>query len=156
MHYTINQALERINFHDSSIEALGRANNQLTLSFNWATVQDYREGADCFDVVVGECRLTLKGVMSEVFLNHGNSVDTVQISGPPKVHQPIDVEQSFPMISLNTFSVTVSGQCVSLGGVYEGAEGIYWLEYLIQFQSGSFDWNHHVTVPDWWKGSIPK
>ncbi|WP_156109029.1 hypothetical protein [Hymenobacter sp. APR13] len=154
--YTIANNLGRISFHDSSIEAITRANNLLTLSFDWAKVQDYGDGSDCFDIVVGKCCLTLDGVMSEAFLNHGNAVDTVQTPTLPQVHLPIDVDQSFPLISVNTFSITASGQCLSLGGVYEGAEGAYWLEYRIQFQSGCLNWNNHVTAIGWRKGYIPQ
>jgi hypothetical protein len=154
--HTITNNLGRISFHDSFIEKISRSFNELILHFDWAKIQNYGKDFNLIDIVVGECYLVLFGVTSEVFLKHQDTLGSGQVVGSDQVHIPMDIETAFSLIGHDEFSNNPFGQTLSLSGMYEGVEGVYWLEYRIQFQSGGFYWNNHVTLADWHKGSIPQ
>jgi len=154
--HTITDNLGRISFHDSSIEKTSRSFNKLALHFDWAKIQNYGNDSNPIDIVVGECYLILSGVTSELFLKHQDTLCSSQVVGPLQVHVPIDIETAFSLIGHNEFSTTTYRQVLSLSGMYEGVNGIYWLEQQICFQTGCFYWNNYVTLSEWWQGSIPK
>ncbi|WP_139252233.1 hypothetical protein [Hymenobacter psychrotolerans] len=146
--------MERINFHDSHIESSIHNDDNLTIHFDWAGIQDYATVGHVTDIVVGKCSLVLSGVTSTVFLKHDNPIYTKREPGPPQPHVPVDIKEGFILISLNTFDSTESGQILTLGGVYDGIEGVYWLEQIIHFRTGRFNWNNHVTVEEWQAGAV--
>jgi hypothetical protein len=118
MKRSITRNLEEVSFHDSTIERFVRADDTISLTFDWAMVT--YEGNS---LIVGRCCLHLFQVVSD------------EVS--PEKHHTECFGAEYSLVGTNS---SESDNDLVLGGFYVSSAEHSWVEWRCRFESFKLEW----------------
>lgn len=147
MKYSIENHLERLELHDSTIEQIQRNEKEIVIKLDWAKLADYSEVGIQDYLIVGQSELILKGVSQEELFFDSGDVEVDRMKPAKELLNQL-------LIGTNEFIKEESQQMIIEGGVSVGKE-YYWMKWEVHFSAFLFLWNNHITFSEWQNGKVP-
>lgn len=144
----INTNIKRLSLRDSHFENVERKGNDIELIFDWATLEDLKEGGIDDVLVLGKTKLTIQGILKEKFKGYFDGPNWKPLS------EPIDFVNSWQEVA--NIEINEDSKQIQIDGMYDTENENYWIEWSFNYENCEIEWNNHVTLTEWKEGKLPK
>ncbi|HLW08496.1 MAG TPA: hypothetical protein VKY45_13145 [Marinilabiliaceae bacterium] len=145
---SIEANISRLSLHDSHLENLARIDDLTVATFDWAYLSDFIENGYETGIVLGRCKLKIRGITDEefrVYKQEGKGYDIEPI--------PNDITQCWDEIA-NT-EIDELKQEMILDGIFTCGSISNWIEWKFNYASIELEWYSFITDEEWNKGILP-
>lgn len=143
----ITSDIKRLSLHDSHFENVARTGNNIDLTFDWAKLENFKEGGIEDGLVLGKTKLNIKGISDEEFKGYYDGANWKPL------REPIDIVNSWQEVA-NT-EIDEMTKKIQLDGMFETDKEHFWIEWSFSYDSCEIQWEHYVTFAEWKEGKLP-
>ncbi len=143
----IDKKLNRLSLHDSHFKNELRTDDSITVTFDWAKLDNLEElGINDF-VVLGKTKVTIKGIRNEQLKAHYEGEINKLIDFPENVgkywHEVINTK------------IDDINKSLQLDGLFTKDGENFWVEWTLEYETCEIEWNSYVTGEEWKNGKLP-
>lgn len=150
MKHQITDKLERISFHDYSVESIDYSSGMVAIKFDWAYIEDFTEANIQEGIIIGNCNLVLSLAGEDefyVYVSEGFS---------QRIERPEGFEKYYSLIGTTDLVIEGNVMKFCLGGFYESEKEYRFIVWKIPFINGRLSWDSHVLENEWKNGAPPE
>ena len=145
MKFKISRNINRIELHDSTIDEFVITPDFINLIFDWAKLENFEE-EKLSSLILGKCSLKLSGIKV-------NKLESDIESEKKNIVFPNNFPSDLEIISKNHSD---NDNHLIISGLIHLENKLVWTNWISEFESFEFSWNHYVTFEQWQNGELPK
>ena len=143
----ISKNISRLSLHDSHFENEERVDSTLTLTFDWAKLENLVEFGIDEGVILGKTVLKVIGIRNEKLKTYYED----------KNCKLIDISDNIRSYwsEVGTTEIDDKNKTLQLGGLLRKDGDCFWGEWSLNYDSCEVEWNSYITITEWQNGKLP-